>query len=161
MDFGHLISESFHITLKYKVLWIFGIISAIFGGFPQAFNFSFNMSGGFGSSSGMVDDRKDTIFTGLDFVKYIDPDTLAFVIALMVIVFLTIIFFAIYIQTWAYAALISQTLNIVKGKTPTFKEGKVIGGKIFLENISFQICIWISTHPSYIVTTYPPRFFFL
>ena len=161
MDFGHLISESFHITLKYKVLWIFGIISAIFGGFPQAFNFSFNMSGGFGSSSGMVDDRKDTIFTGLDFVKYIDPDTLALVIALMVIVFLTIIFFAIYIQTWAYAALISQTLNIVKGKTPTFKEGKVIGEKFFWRIFLFRFVFGLVLIPVILLLLIPPLLFFI
>jgi len=161
MDFGHLISESFRITLKYKVLWIFGIVSAIFGGFPQAFNFSFNMPGGFGSSSGMMDDSKDTTFTGLDFVKYIDPNTLALVVALMVIIFLTVIFVVIYIQTWAYAALISQTLNIVKRKTPTFKEGKEIGEKFFWRIFLFRFVFGLVLIPVILLLFILPLLFFM
>ena len=161
MDFGHLISESFNITRRNKVLWIFGIISAIFGGATQTFNFSFNMPSGFSPSSGMMTEGKDTAFTGLDFVKFIDPNTLLLIIAVIAVIFVTVIFAAIYIQTWAYTALVSQTLNVIKGKSPTFKEGKVIGEKFFWRVFLFRLVFGLVIIPVIILLIIPPLLFFM
>lgn len=161
MDFGHLISESFNITRKHKVLWLFGIISAIFGGASQTFNFSFNIPSGFSPSSGMMTEGKDTAFTGLDFVKFIDPNTLVLVIAVIAVIFVTIIFAAIYIQTWAYTALVSQTLSVIRGKSPTFKEGKVIGEKFFWRVFLFRLVFGLVLIPVILLLIIPPLLFFM
>ncbi len=163
MDFGHIISEAFQITRRHRVLWIFGTILAIFGGFPQVYNFSFNsfnFPGGFTDSKGM-EKSSEELATNLGFLKYIEPSTWLILLGLSVIVFLTLVFVLIYFQTWSYAALASQTLNIIKGQAASFKEGKAIGEKFFWRILGFRILFGIALIPVILVFAVFPLLFFI
>jgi hypothetical protein len=160
MDFSHLITEAYRITRQNKVLWIFGVIAAIFGGFPNVFNFTFNLPSGFPGSDGK-DTSTEEFSSSLGFISHIDSSVWLVIIALAVVVILTIVLVALYFQTWAYAGLVSQTLNVIKGKSVTFKGGKEVGEKFFWRIVGFRFLFGLAVVPILVVFVAIPVLFFM
>lgn len=157
MDFGQLISKSFQITLKHRVLWIFGVVLAIVGGFPNAFNFSFNFPSDFNS----FESEPPKIFSSLESIKYIDSSSIIMLIIVALLVLVGITFLTIYLQFWSQAALLSQTLSAIHARAATFKEGKEMGEKFFWRFFGFRILLGLIVIPIVLLFVLFPLVLFL
>lgn len=135
-------------------------MAAIFGGVPNVFNFSFNLPRGFPGSS-ETETRSEEFSSSLGFISHIDSLVWLVLIALAVVVILTIILVALYFQTWAYAGLVSQTLNILKEEPVTFKKGKEVGEKFFWRIVGFRFLFGLAVVPVVVIFVAIPFLFFM
>ena len=159
MDYGHLISQAFQITLKNKFLWIFGIIGAIFGASPQFFNFPPSFDFNF---SGMESMDSTPEFMGkLGFIGHILPEDWFLLIILGVLVFSAIILVSVYFQIWSHVALVSQTLNLASGRTGSFREGRQTGERLFWKVLGLRLLIGLVLLPAILLLAIPPLLFFV
>ena len=159
MDYRHLISQAFQITIKNKFLWLFGIIGAIFGASPQFFNFPPSFDFNF---SGMESVDSPSEFMGkLGFIEHVRPEDWFLLIILGVLIFSAIILVSVYFQIWSYVALVSQTLNIARGKEGSFKEGKMIGERLFWKVLGLRLLIGLVGLPAILLLAIPPLMFFV
>lgn len=160
MDYGQLISQAYRITIKNRFLWIFGIIGAVFGASPQFFNFpsSFNFDP-FGLEGFPSESPK--IVNELAFIEHVRPEDWLLLIVLGVLVFSLVIIISVYFQIWSYTALASQTLNIVRGKSGSFREGKHIGERLFWKVLGLKLLIGLVVLPAILLLAIPPLLFFI
>ncbi|MEX0616295.1 MAG: hypothetical protein WD231_00615 [Candidatus Woykebacteria bacterium] len=160
MDFNHLIAEAYKITLKNKVLWIFGVVVAVFGGFPQVFTYNFNFPVG-PTGSAEMEKSAQNMPKAMQFLEFVDPSKLLLLVGLALIIFLTLFLVSIYLQTWATAALISQTLGVLKGESIDFKKGSLAGEKYFSRILLFRFILMAPLLPIILVLVGVPLMFFL
>ena len=95
------------------------------------------------------------------FLTYIKAEDWLLIIMLVVFVLSAVILLFVYLQMWAYAALVSQTLNVVKGKKVSFKEGKEMGEKFFWRVLGFRVLLGLMIIPAIILLAVPPLLFFV
>jgi len=135
MDYSAILKRAFYITRKYRALWLFGILLALFGGgggWSSRLSYSGNM-GGAPSDGGIP-------FGGRNPFAGIDPSVFLMIgLALACIVFVLIIV-SIVARAVARAALIGMVGQIEEIDAVTVKEGWRIGWsarawKIFLINL--------------------------
>ena len=158
MDFGHLISQAYRITIKNRVLWIFGIIAAFFGSGPQFFNFPPSMNFNFTGAGAM---NESSSMPDFGFISYIKPEAWLLLLILIFLIIFGIVLVVVYFQTWSYGALVSQTLNIIAGKPASFKAGKKSGEKFFWRVLGFRILVGLILIPAILVLAIPPLLFFI
>lgn len=75
MDFGQIIGRAFQITLRYRALWLFGFLLALFGGGGGGGGANFNFGGGGGNRPGPTQPGGAPIFPGLP--PELDPNEIA------------------------------------------------------------------------------------
>lgn len=135
MDYGKILARAFEITFKYRALWLFGFLLALFGGSSSG-NFNFPGSGGGGGGSG----RGDSIPT-----PSLPPDfwqnlTLIILLVCCLIVVLAIV--SIIIRFVSRAALIGLVQELeTNGTTPTVRRGFSIGADRFWPQLGIAITI--------------------
>lgn len=136
MDYVALLKRAFHITIKYRALWLFGILLAIFGGGGgRVGNFSGGGSGGSeGGLSGGNLPLNNNPFAG------IDPAVLIGVILIVLFLVLVLMVIGIVVRSVSRAALIGMVAKIEDGDTVSVKDGWRIGWsarawRIFLINV--------------------------
>lgn len=133
MDYVALLKRAFHITIKYRALWLFGILLAIFGGRGGRFG---NYGGGSGAESDFSGGNAPihNPFAGMD------PAVLITVMLAVVLLVLFLVAVAVVIRSVSRAALIGMVAKIEDGETVTVKSGWRIGWsgrawRIFLINV--------------------------
>ena len=124
MDYGRLLSRSFEITRKYRALWLFGILLAIFGGSGGGSgnfgNFG-NFGGGGGSGRGGGNGTLPTIPGPV-------WEIVAIVIAALVCILIIWIILSIVLRFISRGALIGLVQELeAAGTTPTVRRGFSIG----------------------------------
>ena len=134
MDYVALLKRAYHITIKYRALWLFGILLAIFGGGRGGGNF-----GGGGGPGAEGDFSGGNVPLHNPFAG-IDPVVLTAVIAVVILIVLVMMVVAIVIRSVSRAALIGMVAKIETGDTVTVKDGWRIGWsarawRIFLINL--------------------------
>lgn len=160
MDFSQLISQAYQITRKNKVLWIFGIITAVFGSSPQFFNLPFNYSINF-SDSEYLFKGPGQMFPRLEFLRFIDSSVWILFGLAALLSLLIFIFVFVYLQIWSSTALISQTLNVVKGKKAILKQGAAAGERFFWRVLGFRMLFGLMVIPATLLLAIPPLLFFV
>ncbi len=133
MDYVALLKRAFHITIKYRALWLFGILLAIFSGGRGGGNFGNyggGTEGGFSGGNAPVHNP----FAG------IDPAVLIGIVLLVVLIVVVLMVLAIVVRSVSRAALIGMVAKIEDGSPVTVKDGWRIGWsvrawRIFLINV--------------------------
>ncbi len=130
MDYTQLLSRSFEITRKFRVLWLFGIILAIFSG----------GGGGGGSGGGGNGGRGGT---GIPNVPDVDPAGIVPIIIAAVCVALLFVVIAIVLATMARAALVGLVAELEqKQTTPTVRRGFGIGRARFAPILGLTVVLY-------------------
>lgn len=160
MDFSQIISQAYQMTLRNRVLWIFGAVSAFFGGFPQAINLPFNISYRVPMEERMGKNSQELEAT-ISAISSLDPGLLMGLAIIGTVAILSIIFVVSYFQTWAYAALVSQTLRIIEGKEASFNKGKEVGEKFFWRIVGFRLFLVLILIPIAVILVIFPVMFFI
>ena len=143
MDYGKLLSRSFEITRKYRALWLFGILLALFGGGGGNLNFNFgNFGGGGGGGRG-----------GTGGLPTIPPEvwqTIAVVVFALLCIALVWIVLSIVLRFVSRAALIGLVQELeADATTPTVRRGFSIGRGRFWQLLGIALTINI---PLFIVS---------
>ncbi len=133
MDYIAILKRAFHITFKYRALWLFGILLAIFSGDRRAPN----VWSGNGAESNSAIGKFPVAgnpFSGMDV-----PLLLAIIFAVLVIVLLLMIL-AIIVRSVSRAALIGMVWQVEDTAAVTVKDGWHTGWsrrawRIFLINV--------------------------
>lgn len=138
MDYGKILARAFEITFKYRVLWLFGFLMALFG----------ESSGGnynFGNWDGSVGRNFPSTGRGGDVLPTLPPDfwqnlTLIIVLVCCVIVVLAIL--SIVVRFLSRAALIGLVQELeTNGTIPTIRRGFSIGADRFWPQLGIAITI--------------------
>jgi hypothetical protein len=136
VDYGKLLSRSFEITRKYRALWLFGVLLAIFGGGGNSGNVSNLVSlgrdgGGRGSGSGALPTLPSSFW-----------EVVAIFVFALVCLLLVWIILSIVLRFVSRGALIGlvQELEAV-GATPTVRRGFSIGGSRFWQLLGIALTI--------------------
>ncbi len=111
MDYGKILRRAFHITLRYKALWLFGFILALLGSggnFGQGFRYSF---GGGPSAPGAIP----------------SPEIAAGVIIAVIALGLLLGLLVVVLNLICYAALIGMVKEIEEDEKTSIRGGFKIG----------------------------------
>ena len=146
MDFGRLLSRSFEITRKYRALWLFGVLLALFGegssgggNFGNFGNFGGGGGNGRGSSGGAFPTIPGQVW-----------EIIAIVIAALVCFLIIWIILSIVLRFVSRGALIGSVQELeAAGTTPTVRRGFGIGGSRFWQLLGIALTINI---PLFIVS---------
>lgn len=124
MDYGKLLSRSFEITRKYRVLWLFGILLALFGGGSgDGGNF------GFPGASGNNPSRGGGTFPTL---PRVDQNLVIAIIAIVACIGLVWFVAGIFFRFVSRGALIGLVQELEADQTdPTIRRGFKIGQERF------------------------------
>lgn len=130
IDFIELIKESFRFTWKYKILWVFGFIIALFSG-----GSNFNSSD-FGSDRGSTGRNPDMSFVNdrisQDLSNFVNSPAFPIVIIVLILVLLALAFLGWYLTQNSTISLI----NAVKHDNNGEKE-KIAFGSLWKEANSY------------------------
>jgi hypothetical protein len=137
MDYGKLLSRSFEITRKYRALWLFGILLALFGGgsgnFSNVANFSNGGSSGRGGTGGTGGFPQ--ISPGL-------AQAIGVIILAVVCIALIWIILSIILRFVSRGALIGLVQELeANAATPTVRRGFSIGGSRFWQLLGIALTI--------------------
>ncbi|CAG0944412.1 hypothetical protein ANRL1_01751 [Anaerolineae bacterium] len=120
MDYGKILARSLTVTWKYRVLWLFGVLFAIFGGSRSGGNFNFP---GGGSGSGM----RDTGSLTPDFPP-VNEQVILVIVAAAVVFVLIWILLSIIMRFISRGALIGLVHELETTETkPTVRRGFNLG----------------------------------
>ena len=137
MDYGRLLSRSFEITRKYRALWLFGFLLALFGGSGGGGNFGNlgNFGGGGGGGRGSGSNTFPTITTAV-------WETIAIIIAAVACFLLIWIIISIVLRFVSRGALIGLVQELeAAGTTPAVRRGFSIGGSRFWPLLGIALTI--------------------
>ncbi len=137
MDYGRLLSRSFEITRKYRALWLFGFLLALFGGSGGGGNFGNlgNFGGGGGGGRGSGSNTFPTITTAV-------WETIAIIIAAVACFLLIWIILSIVLRFVSRGALIGLVQELESSETtPTVRRGFSIGGSRFWPLLGIALTI--------------------
>ena len=138
MDYGKILSRAFEITRKYRALWLFGILLALFGGGGSGGNFNPGnfANGGSGRGTGRGD------FPVLPSVSSETWQLIAVLIAALVCFALAWILLGIILRFVSRAALIGLVQELEANETkPTVKRGFSIGVERFWKLLGIAVTI--------------------
>ncbi len=134
MDYGKLLTRSFEITRKYRALWLFGILLALFGGGGGVrgnFGFPGNVPGG-GRQGG----------DGLPTPPRELLDALPLIVTLLVCVIIVWIIVGIVLRLLSRGALIGLVQELEANQTtPTVRRGFSIGASRFWSLLGIALLI--------------------
>ncbi len=140
MDYGKLLSRAFEITRKYRALWLFGVLAALFGGGGGSFNFG---SGNFGGGGGSG--RGGNGGLGGDVVPDLPPNfwqNLALIIAAVICLVLILSIISIVLRFISRAALIGLVQELeASSTTPTVGRGFAIGRENFWRLLGIALVV--------------------
>ncbi len=135
MDYGRLLTRSFEITRKYRALWLFGILLALFGGGGGGGNFNFGNFGRGGSGRGGDNGTFPTLPSGL-------WEAVAIFVFALICVLLIWIVLSIVLRFVSRGALIGLVQELeASGTTPTVRRGFSIGGNRFWQLLGIALTI--------------------
>jgi hypothetical protein len=141
MDFGKLLSRSFEITRKYRVLWLFGVLFALFGGSSGGGNLgNFGNFGNFGGGGGSGRGGG----TGGTFPTI--PAQVWQIIAIIIVAIVCIAILwtilSIVLRLISRGALIGLVQELeAAGTTPTVRRGFGIGASRFWQLLGIALTI--------------------
>lgn len=144
MDYGKLLSRSFEITRKYRALWLFGILLALFGGSGGG-NFGNLGNFGGGNGSGGTGGAGDFPQLSAGFGQAIGIIILA--VACIVVIWIVLSIILRFVSRGALIGLV-QELE-ANAATPTVRRGFSIGGGRFWQLLGIALTINI---PLFIVS---------
>ena len=138
MNYGKIMSRAFEITYKYRALWLFGVLLALFGGGGSSGNFNpgnfINSGSGRGTSPGN--------FPTLPSVSSETWQLIAVLIAALVCFALAWILLGIILRFVSRAALIGSVQELEANETkPTIKRGFSIGAERFWKLLGIALTI--------------------
>lgn len=138
MDYGKILARAFEITYKYRALWLFGFLLALFGG-EGGSSFNPGNFSGSGSSSTGGDRFRGDGFPSLppNFAQYITVIIIA--VACIVLIWFVLTILARFLSRGALIGLV-QELE-VDGTTPTVRRGFSIGSSRFWQLLGISIII--------------------
>ncbi len=141
MDFGKLLKRSFEITIRYRALWLFGILLALFGGRSgSSFNLG-NLSGFGGSPGGGRGGNLNPNVTPPSIPPAVAQTILAIVCLVACIIVIWIIL-SIILRFVSRAALISSVRDLESGQVvPTVGNGFRVGADRFLSLLGIALII--------------------
>lgn len=123
MDYLGIIKKAYHITIKHKFLWIFGILAGGFGGF-QGFSSNFNYNA---NSSDLTKFTSKLPYSS--FAAFWEAWGTLVIVLGVIFAILGIILFILNIAS--QGALIGSVDDLDKGKKSNFSEGLKIGFRNF------------------------------
>jgi len=125
MEYGRIVRRAFDITWKHKVLWIFGVVLAIFEG----------GSGSLGQTSQMVQYRLG------------DQDLGLTALMLMLFLLLALVFFVVgvIVRYTSYGALIHMVQGIEERQETSTRAGLAGGWKRFLQLFALDLIIGVAS----------------
>ncbi len=136
MDYGKILARAFEITFKYRALWLFGFLMALFGG-SSGSNFNFGNWGG----------GRDfpTTARGGEGLPTLPPDfwqNLTLIILLVCCVIVVLAILGIVLRFLSRAALIGLVQELeTNGTVPTIRRGFSIGADRFWPQLGIAIAI--------------------
>ncbi len=139
MDYGKLLSRSFEVTFKYRVLWVFGFLLALFGGGGGG-NFNFgNYTVGGGNGSGNRGSTGGNVFPTLPSEFW---QTFSLVIAGILCLILILFLLSIVLRFVSRGALIGLVRELESNATtPTVRRGFSIGASRFWQLLGIALTI--------------------
>ncbi len=136
MDYGKILVRSFEITRKYRALWLFGVLLALFGGSGSG-SFNFPSSGG---SGGRGAGRGD--FPTMPTLSSETWQLITILIAAVVCFALVWLVLSIILRFVSRAALIGLVQELeAHEKTPTVRRGFSIGAEHFWRLLGIALAI--------------------
>ncbi len=125
MEYGRIVRRAFDITWKHKVLWIFGVVLAIFEG----------GSGSLGQTSQMVQYRLG------------DQDLGLTALMLMLFLLLALVFFVVgvIVRYTSYGALIHMVQGIEERQETSTRAGLAGGWRRFLQLFALDLIIGVAS----------------
>ncbi len=142
MDLGRIISRSFEIARRYRALWLFGILLAIFGGESGNLSNGLNFRGG-GGSPGVLPPSQPLPGAGLLEFPQIPSNTIIAIIAVVACIVLILLLLSIILRFVSRAALIGLVQELEAEQTaPTVRRGFNIGFDRFWSLLG--IALWVN-----------------
>ncbi len=142
MDLGRIISRSFEITTKYRALWLFGILLAIFGGSSGNLSNSANFRSGPGS--------RDFGTGGLPQLPQVATNTIIMIVAVVICIVLILALLSIILRLVSRGALVGLVQELEANQTrPTVRRGFSIGFERFWSLLG--IALWVNV-PLFVVS---------
>ena len=136
MDYGKILSRAFEIARKYRALWLFGILLALFSGGSSSGGFNFPSGGGSGRGTGRGD------FPTLPLVSSEMWQLIAVLIAALVCFVIVWVLLGIILRFVSRAALIGSVQELEANETkPTVKRGFSIGAERFWKLLGIALTI--------------------
>ena len=133
MDYGKILARAFEITYKYRALWLFGFLLALFGGSGfNSFNYSFNGSSSSNNRFGFI-----TPSLPPNVGQYIAVIVIALICVIVIWIVLGII--ARFLSRGAVIGLV-QELE-ANNTTPTVRRGFSIGTSRFWQLFGISLII--------------------
>ncbi len=126
LDFGFILKRAFEITKDNKVLWVFGIIIAFFGGAGNTPNFNSSVS-----------DNKNFDIPKIDFEQIL-PLLIIVVIAAIILAIA-----AVFLSALSRGALVHLVDKVDKGEAISVREGFKAGFSVALPLILISLVIGI------------------
>ena len=150
MDLGRILTRSFEITWRYKLLWVLGFVFVLFGGsgggFAQPFNYSFNRSDFQRFPAGQLQQQL-TVIAG----------------AVICLVLLWLVL-SLYFRFVARGAMVTAVRSIEAGRTPglaaAWREGQTYWGRLFGLGLLVNIPLAIVTIILILIAIVPLVLFF-
>ncbi len=137
MDLGKIISRSFEITIKYRALWLFGILLAIFGGN------SGNLSNGANFNTGGGPRNQGVPYGGLPQLPQLGTNTIILIAVVGTCIVLILVLLSIILRLVSRGALIGLVREQEANQTsPTVRRGFNIGFDRFWSLLG--IALWIN-----------------
>jgi len=152
MDYLKILRRSLDIALKFRTLWIFGILLAIFAG----------RSGGCNFGTGRQEDLTRSEEQVRDVTGAVDPTWLIIMVTVIVILALFLLALGLFCRFWASGALIGSVNELeATGVRPTFRRGATIGIHFFWRLLGISFFIWVPFVIVLVVSYLPAIFFFI
>jgi hypothetical protein len=131
MDYGKLLSRAFEVTRKYRALWLFGALAALFGGGSSFSGGNFGGGSGGNPSGGVMPDLPQSFWQNL-----------AIIIAVVICVLLILWVLGVILRFISRAALIGSVQELeANGTTPTVRRGFAIGQDNFWRLLGIALVV--------------------
>jgi hypothetical protein len=131
MDYGKLISRAFEVAWRYKALWLFGFLMALFSG-----------DGGGGGNTGYNFRSEDFARPGqFPQLPQIEQNTILAIVALICCLALVWFLVGIYLRLVSRGALVGMVQQAEQNETPTIGSGWRAGSSRFLSLLGIALLI--------------------
>lgn len=135
MDYGKILARAFEITRKYRALWLFGFLMALFGGTGGGNNFNYN----FGGNGNRTTNFENGVFPTLPSNFW---QNFAIIIAVVVCLVLILFVLGIVVRFVSRGALIGLVHDLeTNGTTPAVRRGFSIGANRFWQLFGIGLII--------------------